>query len=86
MNDNIDLAFIVAKLAAIKDEKARMIVGAASLTYNMSQIIRLKAMVAELHNFAAALPLWPVFVDIIPKLSIILLLNVKSNSWSATLC
>ena len=35
-NSVIDVAFIAAKVAAIKDEKARMIVGGASLVYNSS--------------------------------------------------
>ncbi len=61
MNENIDLAFIVAKLAAIKDEKARIIVGAASLTYNMSQIIRLKAMAAELTQLCSSITLMTSF-------------------------
>ena len=37
-NSVIDVAFIAAKVAAIKNEKARMIVGGASLVYNVAQI------------------------------------------------
>ena len=47
MNEVIDLAFIAAKVAAMRDEKARMIVGGASLVYNVSQIARFKAMIVE---------------------------------------
>lgn len=35
-NSVIDVAFIAAKVAAIKNEKARMAVGGASLVYNMT--------------------------------------------------
>ena len=34
----IDIAFIAAKVAAIKNEKARMIVGGASLVYNVISV------------------------------------------------
>ena len=44
----IDVAFIAAKVAAIKDEKARMIVGGASLVYNVAQIARFRSMIVEL--------------------------------------
>ena len=47
MNEAVDIAFIAAKVAAMKDEKARMIVGGASLVYNVSQIGRFKAMIVE---------------------------------------
>lgn len=43
-NTVIDVAFIAAKLAAIKNEKARMIVGGASLAYNVVQIARFRSM------------------------------------------
>ena len=42
-NSVIDVAFIAAKVAAIKDEKARMIVGGASLVYNVAQIARFRS-------------------------------------------
>ena len=49
MNDSvIDVAFIAAKVAAIKNEKARMIVGGASLVYNVAQIARFRSMIVEL--------------------------------------
>ena len=49
MNNNIiDVAFIAAKISAIKNEKARMIVGGASLVYNMVQIARFRSMILEL--------------------------------------
>ena len=47
MNEVVDIAFIAAKVAAMKDEKARMIVGGVSLAYNVSQIARFKAMIVE---------------------------------------
>lgn len=48
MNEIIDLGFIAAKLAAIKDEKARMMVGGVSLAYNIVQIARFRSMIVEL--------------------------------------
>lgn len=49
MNNNVmDVAFIAAKLALIKDEKARMIVGGASIVYNIAQIERFRRMIVEL--------------------------------------
>ncbi len=51
MNEIIDLGFIAAKLAAIKDEKARMIVGGASLVYNAVQIARFRSMIVELSQY-----------------------------------
>lgn len=51
MNEIIDLGFIAAKLVAIKDEKARMIVGGASLIYNASQVARFRSMIVELSQF-----------------------------------
>ena len=48
MNEIIDLGFIVAKLATIKDEKARMMVGGVSLVYNVVQIARFRSMIVEL--------------------------------------
>ena len=47
-NSVIDVAFIAAKVAAIKNEKARMIVGGASLVYNVAQIARFRSMIVEL--------------------------------------
>ena len=47
-NSVIDVAFIAAKVAAIKNEKARMIVGGASLVYNVAQITRFRSMIVEL--------------------------------------
>ena len=37
MNDAIDLAFLTAKVATLKDEKAKMIVEGASLAYNFKK-------------------------------------------------
>lgn len=38
MNNNVmDVAFIAAKIATIKDEKARMMVGGVSIVYNIAQ-------------------------------------------------
>ena len=47
-NTMIDVAFIAAKVAAIRNEKARMIVGGASLVYNVAQIVRFRSMIGEL--------------------------------------
>lgn len=51
MNEIIDLGFIVARLAAIKNEKARMMVGGASLVYNTRQIARFRSMIVELSQY-----------------------------------
>lgn len=49
MNDNtIDFAFIAAKVAAIKDDKARMIAGSASLVYNVAQVAQFRSIIVEL--------------------------------------
>mgnify|MGYP000210675108 CR=1 FL=1 len=48
MSELIDIAFIAAKIAAIKDEKERMIVGRASLVYNVMQVMRFRSMIVEL--------------------------------------
>ncbi len=54
MNNNaIDIAFIATKIAAIKDEKARMIVGGASLVYNASQMARYRSMIVELSQICS---------------------------------
>lgn len=55
-NSVIDVAFIAAKVAAIKNEKARMIVGGVSLVYNVAQIARSRSMIIELSQ-NKALPL-----------------------------
>lgn len=55
MNEIIDLGFIAAKLAAIKDEKARMIIGGASLMYNISQIVRFRTMIVELSQLCSCI-------------------------------
>lgn len=44
----MDVAFIAAKIAAIKDEKARMMVGGVSIVYNIVQIERFRQMIVEL--------------------------------------
>ncbi len=51
MNEIIDLGFIAAKLAAIKDEKARMMVDGASLIYNAAQVTRFRSMIVELSQY-----------------------------------
>lgn len=48
MNELIDIAFIASKIAAIKDEKSRMIAGSASLAYNLTQIMRFRSMIVDL--------------------------------------
>jgi hypothetical protein len=49
MNNNVmDVAFIAAKIASIRDEKARMMVGGASIVYNAVQIARYRQMIVEL--------------------------------------
>lgn len=48
MNNAIDLAFLTAKVATLKDEKAKMIVEGASLTYNIAQVARFRSMIVEL--------------------------------------
>lgn len=48
MNEMTDIAFIAAKIAAIKDEKVRLMVGGTSLIYNAAQIIRFKSMIVKL--------------------------------------
>ena len=54
MNNNaIDIAFIATKIAAIKDERARMIVGGASLVYNASQMARYRSMIVELSQICS---------------------------------
>lgn len=54
MNE-IDLGFIAAKIATINDEKARMIVGSASLVYNIAQVSRFQAMIVELSQLCNCL-------------------------------
>ena len=48
MNNAIDLAFLTAKVATLKDEKAKMIVEGASLAYNITQVARFRSMIVEL--------------------------------------
>lgn len=48
MNNAIDLAFLTAKVATLKDEKAKMIVEGASLAYNIAQVARFRSMIVEL--------------------------------------
>ena len=47
MNNAIDLAFLTAKVATLKDEKAKMIVEGASLAYNITQVARFRSMIVE---------------------------------------
>ena len=44
----MDVAFIAAKIASIKDEKARMMVEGASIVYNIAQVARFRQMIVEL--------------------------------------
>ena len=58
MNNAIDLAFLTAKVATLKDEKAKMIVEGASLAYNITQVARFRSMIVELSqicNYATIL-------------------------------
>lgn len=48
MNKTIDSAFLTAKVATLKDEKAKMIVEGASLAYNITQVARFQSMIVEL--------------------------------------
>ncbi len=41
MTEPIDIAFLAAKIAALKDEKAKILVDAASLVYNVAMVNRL---------------------------------------------
>lgn len=41
MTEPIDTAFLAAKVAALKDEKAKIFVDAASLAYNVAMVNRL---------------------------------------------
>lgn len=41
MTEPIDIAFLAAKIAALKDEKAKIFVDAASLVYNVAMVNRL---------------------------------------------
>ena len=41
MTEPIDTAFLAAKIAALKDEKAKIFVDAASLVYNVAMVNRL---------------------------------------------
>ena len=54
-NTVIDVAFLAAKVAARRNEKARMIVGGASLVYNVAQIVRFRSMIGELSKYTIAL-------------------------------
>lgn len=48
MTEPIDTAFLAAKVAALKDEKAKIFVDAASLTYNVAMVNRLMNIQREL--------------------------------------
>lgn len=48
MNNAIDLAFLTAKVATLKDEKAKIIIESASLAYNIAQVARFRSMIVEL--------------------------------------
>ncbi len=46
-NELIDISLMVAKVAALNDERAKIAVGGASLIYSCSQITQFQSMVAE---------------------------------------
>lgn len=48
VNNTIDLAFLTAKVATLKDERAKMIVEGTSLAYNIAQVPRFRSMIVEL--------------------------------------
>ena len=50
MNELVDLGFLVAKVAAIGNEKAKMAVDGVSLAYNVMQINRFRHMISELYQ------------------------------------
>ena len=50
MNELVDLGFLVAKVAAIGNEKAKMTVDGMSLAYNVMQISRFRHMMSELYQ------------------------------------
>lgn len=50
MNELVDLGFLAAKVAVIRDEKARMAVDSVSLAYNIVQVNRFRAMISELYQ------------------------------------
>ena len=52
-NSLVNMGFVVAKIATEKDKRAKMLVDGISLTYNVSQIVRLNRQateLSELHN------------------------------------
>lgn len=55
MNEIIDVALVAAKLATIKDEKAKMVVDSVSLAYNATQIFRFRSMIAELSELCSCI-------------------------------
>lgn len=48
MNNIIDLALLAAKVATLKNEKAKMMVESVSLAYNMAQVARFRSIIVEL--------------------------------------
>lgn len=50
MNELVDLGLLAAKVAAIRDDKARMVVDSVSLAYNIVQVNRFRSMITELYQ------------------------------------
>ncbi len=48
MNELIDVSFLAAKVAALRDEKAKLFVDAASFAYNLTMVNRLMNIQREL--------------------------------------
>lgn len=53
MNNITDFVLMAAKIAAIKDEKARMIVGKVSLVYSIAQIAKFQSIIVELSKICS---------------------------------
>lgn len=47
MNNNIDIAFLTAKVATLNNEKAKIFVDAASFAYNVAELSRLQNLIVE---------------------------------------
>lgn len=47
MNNGIDIAFLVTKVATLNNEKAKLFVDAASFAYNVAQVSRLQSLIIE---------------------------------------
>ena len=47
MNNGIDIAFLVTKVATLNNEKAKIFVDAASFAYNIAEVSRLQSLIVE---------------------------------------